>query len=226
MRLRLDPDDDEAEQRIRDALDKRSEREIAGALSEWQQSLFDRGASVAEVQAATANLQATPKVKDALQRTLIDAADLGVNVAIDQMGSIGFDYALAHAQARQAATAYSYELIRNVEDSTRRVVSEAVARWVENGEPLDRLIDDLEPTFGRRRAQTIAQTETTRAYQMGARASYREAGVVESIEWQTAADELVCPICGPKRGQRMPLDSTDVPPAHPNCRCWVLPVVE
>jgi SPP1 gp7 family putative phage head morphogenesis protein len=181
---------------------------------------------VAEVQTAVTNLQAPQRVKDALQRALIDGVDLGVSVAVDQLGSVGFDYTLAHAEARQAATQYSYELIRGIEESTQRVMRESVSRWVENGEPLERLVKDLEPTFGRQRARVIAQTETTRAYQMGAQESYRQSGVVEEVEWQTAADELVCPTCGPKQGQRMPLGSSDVPPAHPNCRCWIAPVVK
>lgn len=226
MVLRLDPDDDEAEQRIRDALDKRSTRSIAGALNEWQAELFPDNADVAQVRAVANGLSAPQKVRDVLQRALIDASDLGVSVAIDQLGSIGFDYTLVHAQAREAAARYGYDLISRIEETTRRAMQESVARWVDNGEPLTSLVRDLEPLFGRKRAEMIAQTETTRAYQMGAEASYRESGVVDEMEWQTAADELVCPVCGPKQGQRMALGSSDVPPAHPRCRCWTAPVVK
>ena len=37
--------------------------------------------------------------------------------------------------------------------------------------------------------------------------------------WRTAADERVCPVCGPLDGQEWPGDAGPQPPAHPNCRC-------
>lgn len=228
--LQLDPDDDEAERRIRDALDLRSERAIAAAFEQWVDQMLREGMTVEQVQAAVAGLQMPQKARDALQRALIDGVDLGVNVAIDQLGSIGFDFTLASAQARAAATAYGYELIRNIEDTTRRAVGEAVARWVENGEPLSSLVRDLTAApgapFNRRRAKLIAQTETTRVYSMGAEASYQESGVVKQVEWRTARDERVCPVCGGNHGKRFPLGSSTKPPAHPGCRCWLAPVIE
>jgi len=48
--------------------------------------------------------------------------------------------------------------------------------------------------------------------------------------WNTANDELVCPICGPLNEQPEDVwsgDFPDGPPAHPNCRCGAsLEVVE
>lgn len=223
--MQLDPDDDEAEQRIRDALDRRSERELRAALGAWLDDVLPENATPAQVQAAVAQLSVPQRVRDVLQRALVDAADLGVSVAVDQLGSIGFDYTLAMAEARQWASVYTYELVQGINATTRRGMQEAIARWVDNGEPLEALRRDLEPMFGRRRARLIAATETTRAYQQGAEQGYRASGVVTGMEWRTARDELVCPVCGPRHGQRMALGSADAPPAHPNCRCWTAPVV-
>lgn len=43
--------------------------------------------------------------------------------------------------------------------------------------------------------------------------------VVVWTVWRTAADERVCPVCGPLDGGEWPADAGPQPPAHPNCRC-------
>jgi SPP1 gp7 family putative phage head morphogenesis protein len=96
---------------------------------------------------------------------------------------------------------------------------------------VERMVD----RFARRqlttRAETIAITETMAALQQGKRAQWdrltRE-GVLTAtdweIEWVTANDERVCPICAPLDGRRaslgQPIDGLE-PPAHPRCRCLV-----
>jgi SPP1 gp7 family putative phage head morphogenesis protein len=46
------------------------------------------------------------------------------------------------------------------------------------------------------------------------------------VEWRTAEDDRVCAICGPRNGERYALDDAPMqPPAHPSCRCWIVPVV-
>ena len=90
------------------------------------------------------------------------------------------------------------------------------------------LIDSLAPAFGTQRASLIASTEVTRAFAEANRIAYDESGVVTAYQWQTAADERVCPICGPlhgKQAQKGQRFNGLFPPAHPNCRCWISPVV-
>ena len=84
--------------------------------------------------------------------------------------------------------------------------------------------------FSRTRAGMIAVTEVTRAYAAGNVAAWQASRVVQGKEWMTATDEVVCPICGPLRGQIARLNEPFGgrimnPPAHVNCRCWVVPVV-
>lgn len=77
------------------------------------------------------------------------------------------------------------------------------------------------------RALTIAITEQNRAMSVAARFFYEESGV-ERVEWNAVQP---CDICAPNDGQVVNLgqafDSGDTePPAHPNCRCALLPVIE
>jgi len=76
------------------------------------------------------------------------------------------------------------------------------------------------------RALTIAITEQNRAMSAATLLTYQEAQV-EQIEWNAVEP---CDICAPNDGQVVNLgeafDSGDTqPPAHPNCRCALLPVI-
>jgi SPP1 gp7 family putative phage head morphogenesis protein len=183
------------------------------------------------------------KLRDTVSRAVQDSADLGVNMAIDTLENIGiaFDYTLAHEEARRWALQYTDDLLNQLATTSGRLAGQAVARWFENGEPLQKLINDLSPVFGARRAKNIAATEVTRAAAEGARRVYKESGVVTELVWQTGRDERVCPYCGSLHGRVVGIDASfsdalpeDLrgsvkpfasPPAHVGCRCWLTPSV-
>ena len=76
------------------------------------------------------------------------------------------------------------------------------------------------------RALTIAITEQNRAMSAAALYTYQEAQV-EEVEWNSVQP---CDICAENDGQVValgqPFNSDDIqPPAHPNCRCALLPVI-
>ena len=97
---------------------------------------------------------------------------------------------------------YSFELIRDLDQTTQDALRGAIQRWAQNGLPLGDLVDEL-VTLGiwsRERAELIASTEITRAYAQGQIRAWQQTGVVRSMRWNTANDERVCPICGPLGG--------------------------
>jgi SPP1 gp7 family putative phage head morphogenesis protein len=113
----------------------------------------------------------------------------------------------------------------------------ALDEGITAGEPLSRLTERVNAIFNDpRRAAAIAATESTRAYAEGTTQVWQAAGVPER-EWRTAVDERVCPVCGALHQKRAKLGTpfevvvkgkrvvVDNPPAHPNCRCVVFPVV-
>lgn len=139
------------------------------------------------------------------------------------------DWELANGAAEDWARRYGYDLVSRLVGTTRRRLASEVAEWTRNSETINQLAQRLSGLFDARRARTIAVTEVTRAYAEGNQAAWRESKVINGKRWNTANDELVCPICGPLNGRVVPLesgfDNIDNPPAHPNCRCWITPEV-
>ena len=147
------------------------------------------------------------------------------------------DYGLTNAEAAAWARRYSYELIKDIDKTTRDVIRSAVTDFIKDPDySMADLFDLLEPQFGRVRAERIAVTEVTRAYSQGqrmARETIKEQfpGVAIVDRWYTNNDDLVCPLCGPLDGEErkegevfyQPEDAYQdgYPPRHPNCRCWI-----
>ena len=235
MILRLDDDDDEAEQRIRIGVERRTRRALESAMDDIVREITRRAPRDTEetVNIVRQNFASDSEMYEALSRALQDGVDLGVSVAVNQLENVGFgfDWTLVNTDARNWATSYAGELIRNIEQTTVNSVRQSVSRWIDNGEPLQALIDDLRPTFSARRAELIASTEVTRAFAEGSIRAYQASGIVSEIEWQTARDEIVakCPVCAPRHGKRSTLAAREVDgigiPGHPRCRCWWVPVV-
>lgn len=180
------------------------------------------------------------KLLDALRRMLLTSALSGVETGAGQLDTIGFgvDWTLVNEAARQWVLGVNPELLAGkvkelfdqVQLTSIRTLRQEIAGWIETGEKLPDLVKRLAPTFGKQRAELIASTEVTRAYAEGNKQAWQAAGIVEKREWRTAADERVCPICGPLHGQQAGLNDAfeggvDNPPAHPRCRCWIVPVI-
>jgi SPP1 gp7 family putative phage head morphogenesis protein len=256
-----EPDDDielkpldVPEPRKRDRLERQAANDIQTALTKQQRSIADAarrmsaeefiGSVDAELEAQVTAIQGETALYDRLRRALLESVDLGVFVAVEQLESIGLglDWTLVNEDARAWAQDHVGTLIGGIDETTLARTRSAIAQWVQNGEPLSKLIEDLAPIFGTQRAQLIASTEVTRAYAEANQRVYRAAGI-RYMEWRAAADELMCPICGALNGQIVGIDDKfdaaldsdirtqfrvnfAIPPAHPRCRCWIVPVVE
>lgn len=139
---------------------------------------------------------------------------------------------------------YRLDTVPNITATMRTQSMKYIDQWIKSGEPLPNLVSRLESVFGIPRGKKIAVTEVTRAYAGGNIAAWKSTGLVTQKVWQTANDERVCPICGPLHGTvvsidgNFALDKMDLPaalqkvepvyfqpPAHPNCRCYLKPIV-
>lgn len=237
MLLQLDPDDEEKEQKMRMAIEQRSERNVKKAFADMMDTLFPYGSNESDPNEVAARLQrewkASKALEEALRKALLDGADLGVNYAIHQLDNVGFsmDWTLAAKEASDWASGYAFNLISGINSTSQQHTQQALQKWINSGDDFQTLIDDMSKVFGASRASIIASTETTRAYAQGALISYQKSGVVDEWEWQTANDEIVreCEICYPLQGKRAPLgkpfEGGYIFPGHIGCRCWANPVL-
>lgn len=95
-------------------------------------------------------------------------------------------------------------------------------------------IDNLE----KKRALTLARTETIRAHAEGALDALEQLGVKKvgvDVEWQATMidedagifEEKVCPLCEELAGMIIPIkEAHGLLPRHPNCRCTWVPSID
>ena len=144
-----------------------------------------------------------------------------------------FDPNYYNEQAVDWLRKYKLEHIRGIMDTTRKNAINIIDEWVRSGEHMDILTAKLDKLFGAPRGKSIAVTEVTRMYADGNTAAWENTGVVGEKRWNAAVDELVCPVCGEFHDTTRALDGgwfwlggvIEGPPAHPNCRCYLTPVV-
>lgn len=110
-----------------------------------------------------------------------------------------------------------------------------IGQGVPEGKALER-VKRYASRVHRRRAETIARTETIRAASSGQSLLWQEGIDEDLIEpartwrvWIVTPDDRLCAICEPMDGQRVRLDEefqsaigpVYTSPLHPNCRCTV-----
>lgn len=157
---------------------------------------------------------------------LVVLATAAADVSLDELDVGGVDLAIVHQRILDWAGQYSFELVSGLNETTRAVIEDALRQFYEiEGMTRQDFVDMIAPSFGPARAEMIAVTETTRAYNEAHRETMEEiaaAGFEMVNYWQTSKDELVCPLCAPRDGlPEEEWDSPDWPPLHVNCRCDV-----
>lgn len=75
------------------------------------------------------------------------------------------------------------------------------------------------------RADSIVRTEMAHIQTQAAQQKYKDAGVLEVEVWADK-DERRCKICGDLHQTRYPVGGAMPIPAHPRCRCCIIPVID
>lgn len=226
--------DEDGEDAERAEIERRATRQIGSALAElWDAIRPESDEDVALMETRLAD--ALPALRDAVYRALRPAALLGVSAARRAVDGVtlgagvaqadlsmtgmarkdpppgaGINWALVATQVLEWLDTYSFELIRDLDETQRTALRLAIQRWAENGLPLSDLVDELVSLglFSRERAELIASTEVTRAYAQAQIQAWQATGVVRAMRWNTVNDERVCPICGPLGGLEFGEDGT------------------
>lgn len=131
------------------------------------------------------------------------------------------------------------ELVQNpaaewqITEGTREMIRAQVVEAMQNGDSVQELAGRLKEShaFSNTRARTIARTETAMADNTGNLIGWAETGLVAGKQWITAEDDKVSEICN-ANGKMGVIGLHEhfahggmAPPAHPNCRCTVVPVL-
>jgi hypothetical protein len=189
-------------------------------------------------------------------------AQVGGNVGIATVnamkpGAIDGVFDVQNPRVAEFLDSYSVELRGQIQGYTGEAIAQTVKGQLAEGattaDIAGKLRDDASLGGGSlspARSETIARTESARAYVEGERKAWDDSGVVEGKQWLLAPD--ACDFCKEvakqfetknvklnepffKKGQTitvggasMKLDYSDVqgPPLHPNDRCDIVPVLE
>lgn len=163
---------------------------------------------------------------DTVRRSILFSEQLlktaGVKAVAAGLGPRGIPQKLSDALVINV-----HNQIGSLTASVKAKVSAALIEGVEAGEGARPLAKRVSEATGmeRSRAELIARTETMRAYNEVSQDQFERYGV-EKVEWLAAMDERTCPVCGKHHGREFPINDHPEIPAHPNCRCILLPVIE
>lgn len=126
-------------------------------------------------------------------------------------------------EATAAAAAQAKGYLRRHGEKFASTAAEVVAQGVAEGRPTDALTQDLRQRLSvvKSRAETIARTESLRAYHEASNSYYAAQGI-ELVSWYTTADDRSCQVCSPRAGRIYRRQDVKLP-IHPRCRCMAAP---
>lgn len=177
-----------------------------------------------------------PEFQADLMILIKDAAIAGIDL-FGKAVTIGMDYTLVNSKAAQWASQYTFDLVKDINDTTMTALQQAISTFANTpGMTIGDAMDMM--PFGAVRAQMVATTEITRAYATANEISGKQMkkeypDIPITKTWATNNDDRVCDICEPLDGMTVEIDdgfTTDEdksegipePPAHVNCRCWTI----
>lgn len=109
----------------------------------------------------------------------------------------------------------------------QETLNEELIHIVASGKKTTELKNILQDRFGvsYSRADALVRTEVAHIQTESAKQRYKDYGIREVEIWADE-DERRCEVCGKLHQKRYPVGANVPVPAHPRCRCCVVPVVE
>lgn len=186
-------------------------------------------------------------LREALLPKLDELLERGARLAADDLSSHGItavpltDQAAADFIARRGSL-----IIEQVRGTAEDQIRQGLLSGVEDGKPLNEVIDALKADLGEQagaRAERIARTETSNAVSHARMEVWSSSGI-KRMRWRLAPG--ACPVCqalvdqsggvveigtpfvkaGTAIGDFTPKFDVYAPPAHPQCRCSAEPLFE
>jgi hypothetical protein len=174
----------------------------------------------------------------------------GVQMLPESIASL-IDWDVYNDSALAFLDFYRLNNVTSIHETTKNRVVKEIQKFITEGISMQDLLARLDAfTFSDARVRSIAVTEVTRLYAVGNQITWQSSGYVTGKKWQTAVDDMVCPYCSKLHNQIVEIDSffsiseddmtpemrrraltgTEMawvtPPAHTNCRCYLIPFVD
>lgn len=107
-------------------------------------------------------------------------------------------------------------------------VKSDVQKAMIQGTSTEKLARQIKKDFGSSayQAKRLINTEVARAVTTAQDEAYKNSGVVSMVLWSATLEDNTCDICAGYDGQYFALDNHPALPAHPGCRCAIVPVVQ
>ena len=121
---------------------------------------------------------------------------------------------------------WSQRIWNNVEE-LRETLEEELIHSITTGKTTSQLKNLLQERFdvSFRQADMLVRTEMAHIQTSAAQQRYKDYGIQEVQVWADK-DERRCDVCGKLHEKKFPIHAKMPIPAHPRCRCTVIPVVE
>lgn len=121
---------------------------------------------------------------------------------------------------------WSQRIWKNIEHLTETLEEELI-HCVATGKRTTELKNLLQERFdvSYRQADMLVRTEMAHIQTSAAQQRYKDYGIQEVQVWADK-DERRCEVCGELHQKRYPVNAAMPIPAHPKCRCTIIPVVE
>ena len=197
------------EDRERSKLERQGAGEIAAVLmDDFERNFPTSRTSTVGLEAAL--LAGLPALIPALDGLFVGVAALGVMVARQEvLGAPVTSWATVEFLASDWARRQPDIVMAVLHRTTSGMIRKEMAAFLANGETIPQLRQRLQRYFDVNRARRIATTETTRVFAEASTISYEQVGIPE-VQWMTANDDRVCPICAPLGGLKF-LDGSAIP---------------
>lgn len=156
-----------------------------------------------------------------------------VYYAIDIEGLAAFntlDTAIVNQMINQIWVADGKSWSQRIWDDTNRLqqaLNDNLINCVVAGKKTTELKQLLQRDFGvsYNRADSVVRTELAHIQTQAAQKRYEDYGIKQVQVWADE-DERRCPECGKLHEKKFPANGPMPVPAHPRCRCCIIPVVE
>lgn len=152
--------------------------------------------------------------------------------SLGELGEVSFstvDETMVQQMINQIWCADGKSWSQRIWENTQLLAAElndGLIHCVATGKKTTELKKVLQERFGvsYSRADALVRTELAHIQTQAAKQRYEDAGIQEVEIW-ASKDERQCEICGELHQKRYPVGAAVPVPAHPRCRCCVLPVI-